>query len=292
MKFGAHQTFHLREGWLLKGLNALQENPAIFSSDEATTTLGVGKNMVESIEYWLKALKLINKKSDGVELTQIAKMIKENDPYLECDGTVILCHYLLATNKEEATTWYWFFNKFGATEFESDSLGIYLQSFVQSQTEKANNQNTLDKDVNCLLRTYLEPVYQDKDTPETLNPSPFSKFGLISQTDKKLKKNKFKLSDVNPLVFIYLTYLYWKEELGSPKSMQLEELAGKDKSPGMVLGFSLDDVLTMVETIEREHGDKYLQFSRTGGYMIVTLSEKEVKNSLKDYYKAFSMGTM
>lgn len=290
MKFGAHQTFHLREGWLLKGLNALQENPKVFSGDESTTTLGVGKNMVESIEYWLKALKLINKKSEGFDLTPVAKLIKDNDPYLECDGTIILCHYLLTTNKDEATTWYWFFNKFGATEFEADSLGVYLQSFVQSQTDKATNQNTLNKDVNCLLRTYLEPVYENKDTPETLNPSPFSRFGLLTMTDKKLKKNKFKITDVHPLVFVQLVYLFWKEELGSPKSMQLEELVTKELSPGMVLGFSIDDVLMMVETIEREYGDKYLQFSRTGGYMILTLSEKEAKNSMKDYYKDFSLG--
>lgn len=292
MKFGAHQTFHLREGWLLKGLNAIQEDPNIFSSEKATTTLGVGKNMVESIEYWLKATKLvnINKKSEGFELSSIAKLIKDNDPYLECDGTILLCHYLLATNADEATTWYWFFNKFAATEFEAESLKVYLQSYVQSVTEKANNQNTLEKDVTCLLRTYVEPNYQDKENPETVNPSPFSKFGLITQTDKKLKKSKLKVSDVHPLLFIFLCYLFWREELGSPKSMQLEEIATKDKSPGMVLGFSVDDTLSMIEIIERDFGDKYLQFSRTGGYMIITLAEKEAKNAMKDYYKDTSLG--
>lgn len=290
MKFGAHQTFHLREGWLLKGLNAIQEDPKIFTSEKATTTLGVGKNMVESIEYWLKATKLVNKKTDGFELSSIAKLIKDNDPYLECDGTIILCHYLLATNSEEATTWYWFFNKFAATEFEADSLKVYLQSYVQSLTDKSNNQNTLEKDVTCLLRTYMEPIYLDKENPETLNPSPFSKFGLITRTDKKLHKSKLKVSEVHPLVFIYLSYLFWKEELGSPKSMQLEEIASKDKSPGMILGFSLDDTLTMIETIERDYTDTYLQFSRTGGYMIITLAEKEAKNAMKAYYQDSSLG--
>jgi hypothetical protein len=289
MKFGAHQTFHLREGWLLKGLNAIQEDPKMFSSDKATTYLGVGKNMVESIEYWLKATKLVNKKSDGFELTSTAKLIKENDPYLELDGTILLTHYLLATNSEDATTWYWFFNKFAATEFEADSLKIYLQSYVQSVTEKANNQNTLEKDVTCLLRTYMEPNYGDKENPETINPSPFSKFGLITKGDRKLRKSKLSTSDVHPLVFIYLTYLFWKEELGSPKSMQLEEIVSKDKSPGVVLSFTADDTLSMIEVIERDYGDKYLQFSRTGGYMIVTLAEKEAKNAMKDYYKDSSL---
>lgn len=289
MKFGAHQTFHLREGWLLKGLKAIQEDPKIFSSEAATTTLGVGKNMVDSIEYWLKATKLINKNSEGAELTGLAQLIAENDPYLELDGTLILCHYLLSSNSEEATTWYWFFNKFAANEFEAGSLNIYLQSFVQSSTDKKINPNTLDKDVNCLLRTYMEPTYGDKENPETLNPSPFTKFGLISKIDSKLRRNKIQLSEVHPLVFVYLTYLFWKEELGAPKTMQLEEIFSKDKSPGLILGLSTDDTISMIETVEKEYGDKYLSFSRTGGYLIVTMNERNAKNAMTEFYKTSSV---
>jgi hypothetical protein len=56
--FGRHQTFPLRYAWLTKGFHALTANPRIFDSDEATVTLGVGKNMVASIQYWLQATRL------------------------------------------------------------------------------------------------------------------------------------------------------------------------------------------------------------------------------------------
>lgn len=289
MKFGAHQTFHLREGWLLKGLNSVKEHPNVFSSSNAVVELGVGKNMVESIEYWLKALQLITKKDSGYELTSIAQLISSNDPYLEQDGSLILCHYLLSTNKNEATTWYWFFNKFGATEFEVDSMKIYLQSYVHGQFEKVVNPNTLDKDISCLLRTYREPSYGDKETPETENPSPFAKFGFIGESNSKLKKNKLNISEVHPLVFIFLTYLFWKDELSSPKSIQIEEIVFKESSPCLSLGFSMDDCLLMIEQIEKDF-PKYIQFSRTGGYMILNIDEKTSKTAMRDYYKLVSVG--
>jgi hypothetical protein len=48
--FGRHETFALRYGWLTKGYQAAQKDPKIFQSDEATVTLGVGVNMVNSIQ--------------------------------------------------------------------------------------------------------------------------------------------------------------------------------------------------------------------------------------------------
>jgi hypothetical protein len=285
MRFGAHQTFHLRDNWLIKGIHAVQSDPMIFESEAATTTLGVGKNMVDSIEYWLKALKLIEKKKNGYELTNFGELVFTNDFYFEYDGTLILCHYLLATNKEEATTWYWFFNKFAANEFEVDSMKIYLQNFVQTQLDKNINANTLDKDILCLLRMYKETQYDAKENPETENPSPFSKFSIVSEFDKKLKKQKIKTDDIHPLVFVYLVYLFWKDELNSPKSVQLEEIMNKELSPGVVLGLSMDDGLSLIEKIEKEYGNKYVQFSRTGGYMILNVNEKEAKKAMSDYYK-------
>jgi len=58
--FGRHETFSLRYSWLTKGFQAFTKNPAIFSSDEATIDLGVGKNMVNAIKYWLRATSMLD----------------------------------------------------------------------------------------------------------------------------------------------------------------------------------------------------------------------------------------
>ena len=47
--FTGHQTFPFRYTWLKKGFDAVTEDPHVFSSDFATVTLGVGKNMVQEV---------------------------------------------------------------------------------------------------------------------------------------------------------------------------------------------------------------------------------------------------
>ena len=58
--FGRHETFALRYSWLTKGFQTFTKNPEIFSSDEATIDLGVGKNRVNAIKYWLRATSMLD----------------------------------------------------------------------------------------------------------------------------------------------------------------------------------------------------------------------------------------
>ncbi len=41
VSFGRHETFALRYSWLTKGFQTLLKNSKVFSSDEATVTLGL-----------------------------------------------------------------------------------------------------------------------------------------------------------------------------------------------------------------------------------------------------------
>ena len=79
--FGRHETFHLRFAWLSKGFAAFQVNSDLFEDlDSATVTLGVGKNMVQSIrvvkylvemkkQYLVTHPRTLSKKSLGVRST-------------------------------------------------------------------------------------------------------------------------------------------------------------------------------------------------------------------------------
>lgn len=98
LTFSGHDTFHCRHLWLKKGYDFVASGNK-FSEESAVITLGVGKNMVSSIHYWMKAFGLLNK--DG-ELTEFANYFfsKEGkDPYLEDNTTLWLLHYnLVKTN--------------------------------------------------------------------------------------------------------------------------------------------------------------------------------------------------
>ena len=69
MKFSGHETFSCRATWLKKGLdfilNSGEIDTSVFNQHDAATELGVGRNMVNSIRYWLNAFGLIDEGKDG-----------------------------------------------------------------------------------------------------------------------------------------------------------------------------------------------------------------------------------
>ena len=58
--FGRNETFLLRYNWIFKGLSSIKKNSKIFQSPDALNELGVGKNMMHSMRYWLSAYQLVD----------------------------------------------------------------------------------------------------------------------------------------------------------------------------------------------------------------------------------------
>lgn len=189
VKFGGHETFALRYGWLSKGFQALAANQDIFGEkfkDHAPMDLGVGKNMVKSIEYWLRATQVISHK--GHQPTEIGSLIfdqaKGLDPYLEDEATIWLIHWLLCSNASFATAYFWFFNNFHKSEFTSQELATALNDFVNDKVD-ANKRaaiTTLTKDARLIHRMYT-PSKGNTATPlEDALDSPLASLRLMSQT--------------------------------------------------------------------------------------------------------------
>ena len=290
MRFGAHQTFYLKASWLHKGLSAVLKQSDIFSESTAMVKLGMGKNMLESLRYWLEATCLVIKMNPPhVCATDVAKEIFNNDPYFELDGTLHLVHYLLASNKDGATVWHWFFNKFSAAEFDTDSLNIYLQSYISTHTNKKIKANTLAKDINCLLKMYRTENYDQKYDPEMNSPSPFSRFKWIEKRNNRYFKRKVMAEEITSLIFVFTLYLFWTKDLQEVESINIEDIARKENSPGLIFGLSLDKCIEIIDTINRLYQNKYLRYSKSGGYFIVNIEKRNAKNALIEYYKENQM---
>ena len=121
--FSGHQTFPFRYTWLKKGFDAVAKDQTVFSSENASVTLGVGKNMVSSIRHWCIVAELI--RTDTYQRgrlvpTPLGEAIFDNngfDPYLDDPATLWLIHWKIATNINQATSWYWAFNVFRENQF-------------------------------------------------------------------------------------------------------------------------------------------------------------------------------
>ena len=294
MKFGGHQSFHLRDQWLHKGICWIRSTLKDFSNtgnpiEKAMEELGVGKNMVESIKYWLKATKLIRSRAaGGSALSEMAQKILKKDPYFELDGTLFLIHYLLTTNKDEGVAWHWFFNHFSAIEFDRESLKNQFSAYVQTQTDKTIKDKTLEKDLSCLLRMYQFVEWKGKKNPETETPSPFTKYGWIEKKGESFVRNKLNMDDMNTHIFAFMLYIFWKDTLGRPESVELEDFSLKENSPGRIFHFSLEEMSDLLDIASKED---YLNYSRTGGYFIVRPNGIHLKKALDNYYREMNFST-
>jgi hypothetical protein len=185
--FGRHQTFAVRFGWLSKGFQALKRNPKILRTDDAIAELGVGKNMVESIGYWMRAFQLVE--PDSFKPTVIGTKLfsaRGADPYLEDEATIWLLHWLLVTNPEQATAWFWFFNRFHKNEFTSGELTTALSDFVRDQVSEKRQpaQSTIKSDASLIVRMYTQSKLHKHMPIEEALDSPLSQLGLVSHTPR------------------------------------------------------------------------------------------------------------
>ena len=186
--FARHETFHPRYGWLKKGFDCAREDRNVFLRKDVTTTLGVGKNMVRAIRYWCAAYKVLEERPseqnprlrDVVPTDFGLQLLADDgwDPYLEDPGSLWLLHWHLLRPPCRAPAWWAIFNSQRSPEFSDDALLRELRRFRDERDWDDVVDNSLDKDVRCLLRMYGS-VTQGRDLLEDSVDSPFAELELI-----------------------------------------------------------------------------------------------------------------
>jgi hypothetical protein len=257
--FGRHETFPLRFGWLTKGYRAWCDGDAPFAADEATVVLGVGKNMVAAIRYWLVATQVATSLGPTLASTEIGSRIFSRmfgqDPYLEDDTTLWLLHWLIASNPHDATSFYWFFNRYHKPEFSSAELFTALKEFAGEMARSSPSDATLRHDANVLLRSYVGSAVDGKRTPiEEALDSPLSVLGLVSRSGDgrhliSRPSNRRNLP-VASLAYSVLDFL----EARNGTSIPVQELLHADgpfACPGTVFRLSDDGLVTKLEEMIR-----------------------------------------
>lgn len=155
--FGQHETFPLRYGWMTKGIEVIKDVPDIFTTPEkAMIQLGVGSNMVNALQYWLRVTGIARFEQGRCSVTSLGTALlgDEGDPYLEDEATLWIIHWLIASNAELATGFFWFFNYFATPRFQDKDTLQALAEFVFLELKTNRSQSTLKSDISTLFRMY------------------------------------------------------------------------------------------------------------------------------------------
>lgn len=273
--FSGHESFPCKTLWLKKGYDFI-EKKGNFNAVNAVVDLGVGKNMVSSIRYWMKSFGLY---ADD-DLTAISKYLLDSnsgkDPYIEDLGTLWIFHYLLVRTGE-ASLYHLFFTRFQKERklFERQHLINFIKREMMERGKlKQYNENTVKKDVAVLLQNYVLPSKaQVMDDYSSL----LIDLELIRTADGKNYAFNYEGKRQIPLEVLLYAILCEKGE---------ENTIPYDTLHYVAMIFCLND-MEMIAKIQ-EIQDKYpnhLRYSDVAGMRQLHILQKiDVKSVLDIYY--------
>lgn len=282
LSFSGHESFQCRNLWLKKGFDFINQNQN-FNDDTAVVELGVGKNMVTSIKYWLKAFDLIDETETTRDLANIILARNGQDPYLEDIGTLWLLHYKLVTTNK-ASIYNLFFNYFRKQriEFSKEHLLNYLKSECTHQDE-THSDKTIETDIGVLLKNYIRPnIKSDSNEIEDNFSSLLIELDLIKpikdQKDWYECRNESRPS--LPTEIILFTIL---ENDKFSNSVTFNHLLNDENSPGVVFALDADSLVKYIlDIVNKFDGCTYKE---DAGVRVLQLNSKLTSlEVLENYY--------
>ena len=156
--FSGHESFTCKTLWLKKGYDFIRNNNS-FNSPDSVVALGVGKNMVASIRYWMRAFGLTENDEPLTIADYLFDSNQGKDPYMEDLGTLWLLHSLLVSTCE-ATVYHILFTQLQRERkiFDRQHVqNLVRRLMTEDGKQSLYNENTVKKDIGTLLLNYVLP---------------------------------------------------------------------------------------------------------------------------------------
>ena len=274
--FSGHESFTCKTLWLKKGYDFIKgEND--FNMPSSVIELGVGKNMVSSIRYWMRSFGL----SKNDELTPIAKYLldtdKGKDPYIEDLGTLWILHFMLVSQCE-ATLYYLLFTQLQRERkiFDRQHVVNFVKRVMAEEGKLTQfNENTIKKDIGTLLLNYVLPQ-KSKALDDYSSLLIDLEIIRVEADGKNYIFNIEGKREVPWQVFLF-AILTLKGKDNSVSYDLLQEI-------GLMFCMNDMEVIEMCKTIETNHQEG-IRYSDTAGIrQLQFLNEISVEEVLNEYY--------
>ena len=279
--FSGHETFPCRTLWLKKGYDFATEGN--FNAPDAVVSLGVGKNMVSSIRFWLKVFGM-TKEDQPTELARYLFADNGWDPYCEDELTIWLLHYKLVKTGE-ASLYNMVFLDYQRRNREFDKQ--HLQGFVEAACKRDAydvNSGTLAKDINVLLQNY---VYPENVTDPEKCANLLMNLHLIRYIGKETRINErnteiYGFADVKPEGIPEEAVLYALLD-----NMHQEKTLSNDVLTDVALTFcmSVNNLAKILDQLAQRYPDIIAYTDNSGIRNVHFADEVNVLKILENYYK-------
>ncbi|MNF73280.1 hypothetical protein D3C84_552770 [compost metagenome] len=270
--------------WLKKGYDFVKKGSR-FSDSEAVVLLGVGKNMVSAIHFWMKAFALIDKEGNTSELADYIFSANGRDPYLEDEATLWLLHYHLVA-QGSASIYDLVFN-----QLRKEKIEFTKENFLLFAERKANeigftqfNKKTVAADFEVLVKMYIRTTDQVKDKEDTFSGL-LTDLNLIQEEKKHSSLYSIPNENRNNLPEEIILYTILDKD-DFQKSVSLNVLSQDRNKAGSVFAITKNALMEKLESaVNSLKYKKYgITLSDHAGIKELQFAVKPNKFEILDHY--------
>lgn len=273
--FSGHESFQCKSLWLKKGYDYLLAGGK-FNDADSVVKLGVGKNMVASIRFWLRAFSLTTMD----ELTPLAKYIFDDvngrDKFTEDINTLWILHYLLVKSGN-ASIYNLLFLEYQREkkEFSKSELQTFIKRKCSVPEQKnVYNENTVKKDIGVLLKNYIAPT--DLKTIEDFSALLLD-LNLINRREAdRYVFRQVKNTEISAEVLLYAMIDFSNKD----KTLSLDKL----QALALIFCMPLPDFIEGIKRIESKYSRSIVFTDNSGVKNVQLLAELEPSTILDSYY--------
>lgn len=220
--------------------------------------LGVGKNMVRSIRFWVEATGMAQPTANGgLEATWLGRAIftsKGCDPYLEDIQTLWLLHWNLSTNAVNPLfAWDFLISRWQDPDLTESAVFKAFAREAERHTKKLSPV-TLQQHFQVFLHTYVPTRGRKAEIAEDNLDCPLTELELLVKTGEReavgtrsgreavyVFRREEKPSISLPL-FAYCLFDYWEKMFPHEKTIPVRSIATGIYSPGQVFKIPEEDI--------------------------------------------------
>ena len=269
-RFSGHETFPCRYAWLPKAYRCLNDNPRVFGNDEdAIVAMGVGKNMVRAIRFWVQTTGVaVPLREGGYSMTEFgSSLLKPDglDPFLEDKRTLWLLHWKLSTQLDEPLfAWDYLLNRWRNQEISRTAV---LRAFQQEakRLERKLSTVTLEQHFDTFLHTYVPTRSRKGEILEDNLDCPLIELELMQKIGERdygsgrrepiYAFRRDPKPDVTPELFLYCLNEFWIRRRSVEKKITFRDVSVGHGSPGQILKLPEWDLRERLDRLEQDsHG--------------------------------------
>jgi hypothetical protein len=299
-RFSGHETFPIRYSWLPKAYKALRDNPRLFADEEnAMVILGVGKNMVRAIRFWVQAAGIAQGAAGNtLEVSALGEVLLapgSHDQFLEDIKTLWLIHWNISTLMEEPLfAWDFLLNHWRQPEFARSEAVMAFGREAQ-RMERRLSPVTLEQHFDVFLHTYVPTRSRKGEILEDNLDSPLIELNLIEpRGERESEKGGHRETiyafrrtpkpEISANLFIYCLNDYWLKRRGNERTLQFRDVAIAPGSPGQIFKLPESDIRERLDSIAAD-SDGYFRYEESAALATVIRTIEEPHDWLPAIYQ-------